>query len=273
MTADAIYCRTTLNYASENEPVPVVVDIRDGRQALADLDYNDCGFTLLNHNSSVGNWRDEDELIRVHVPEIEALARRFSGCDKTVVFQPLVRSPQTAASHDDYAPIEAVHSDFTSDYRDMVCAADRPYRTFLEPMLARAGLTHEDVVQAKRLLLLQFWRNIGATYPDRPFALCDATTAPRSELFSMLVPEYGGEKLEFETFIGSVPEDPESQRWYTFPGLGIDEVIAFRTYDSACDDEGRAFWTPHSAFLDPTADDAAAQRESLEMRVLCLFDT
>ena len=220
----------------------------------------------------MSDWRSEDELIRVHVPEIEQLALAFSGCDKAVVYQPLIRSPQTAASHEDYAPIEAVHSDFSADYRGMVCEPDRAYRNFLDPMLARAGLSHDDVAKAEHILMLQFWRNIGATYPDRPFALCDAATAPRSELYAMLVPEYGGEKLEFETFIGTVPENPASQHWYTFPGLDIDEVIAFRTYDSRCDDEGRAFWTPHSAFLDPNADDAAAQRESLEMRVLCLFD-
>lgn len=272
MSAESIYCRTTLNFADDAQPVPVAVDIRDGRQALGDLDYESCGFTLLNHSSAVDDWRSEDELIRVHVPEIEALALAFSGCDKAVVFQPLIRSPQTAASHEDYAPIEAVHSDFTSDYRDMVRQPDRPYRNFLEPMLARAGLCRDDVVQAEHILLLQFWRNIGAHYPDRPFALCDAATAPRSELYSMLVPEYGGEQLEFETFIGTVPENPASQHWYTFPGLGIDEVIAFRTYDSRCDEQGRAFWTPHSAFSDPNATAPAAARESLEMRVLCLFD-
>ena len=51
----------------------------------------------------------------------------------------------------------------------------------------------------------------------------------------------------------------------------IDEVIAFRTYDSLCEREGRPFWTPHSAFVDPNAPEAARPRESLEMRVLCLF--
>jgi hypothetical protein len=272
MSADALYCRTELNFAAEDQAVPVAVDIRDGRQALAELDYERCGFTLLNHGSAVSDWRSEDELLRVHIAEIAQLAREFSGCDKAVVYQPLIRSPETAVSHADYAPIETVHSDFTADYRAMVCEPDRPYRTFLDPMLARAGVSRDDVVAAKRILMLQFWRNIGATWPDRPFALCDASTVPSSELYSILVPEYGGEKLAFETFIGTVPDKPGSQHWYTFPGLGIDEVIAFRTYDSRCDDQGRAFWTPHSAFLDPNVGADAAQRESLEMRVLCLFD-
>lgn len=272
MASEALYCQAALNFADAEQPVPVTMDIRDGRAALTKLNYEDCGFTLLNHSSAVVNWRDQEELVRVHCAEIRELALQFSGCDKAIVYPPLIRSPATAASHDDYAPIEAVHSDFTSDYRGMVTEPDRPYRTFLDPLLAEEGLSQADVVAAKRLLLLQFWRNIGATYPDRPFALCDASTSPRSEMMSMLVPEYAGEKLEFETFIGLVPEDPARQHWYTFPGLAIDEVIAFRTYDSRCEDQGRAFWTPHSAFLDPHAGAGAPQRESLEMRVLCLFN-
>ena len=271
MASDILYCQAALNFADSQQAVPVTMDIRDGRKALANLNYEDCGFTLLNHSSAVTNWRDQQELLRVHCPEIRELALQFSGCDEAIVYDPLIRSPATAASHDDYAPIEAVHSDYTSDYRDMVTEPERAYRSFLDPLLAREGLSQADVAGAKRIMVLQFWRNIGALYPDRPFALCDASTSRRSEMYSMLVPEYGGAKLEFETFIGLVPEDPASQHWYTFPGLRIDEVIAFRTYDSRCDDQGRAFWTPHSAFLDPNAGEGAPQRESLEMRVLCLF--
>jgi len=271
MTQANVYCETGLNYYSGDIPTPVGVSICNGREALSELDYERCGFTLLSHQSEVRDWRDEAELRRVHEPEIAKLARDFSGCDQVVVYPPLVRSPVTAASHDDYAPIEAVHSDFTEDYRLMVQQRDRPYREFLDPLLAASGLSRDDVENASRLLMLQFWRNIGDAFPDRPFALCDASTVPRTELASYLVPEYGGQKLAFETFMGLAPKDPQNQRWYTFPGLQIDEVIAFRTYDSRCEQEGRAFWTPHSAFVDPNVAADAPQRESLEMRVLCLF--
>jgi hypothetical protein len=266
-----VYCETGLNFYSGDVTTSVDVNIRNGRAVRNELDYEQCGFTLLTHQSDVRDWLDESELQRVHGPEIAQLARDFSGCDQVVVYPPLVRSPTRAASHDDFGPIEAVHSDFTEDYRLMVQEPGRPYRRFLDPLLAAAGLSRDDVENASRLLMLQFWRNIGETFPDRPFALCDASTVPRTELAPYLVPEYGGEKLEFETFMGLTPQDAESQRWYTFPGLKIDEVIAFRTYDSRCEQEGRPFWTPHSAFVDPTVGAGAPQRESLEMRVLCLF--
>lgn len=269
-TAEA-YCETTLNYATGDASVPVDVVIHDGRSAIAELDYEQCGFTLLKHQSHVHDWRDEAHLKAVHVPEIADLARSFSGCDAALVYPPLVRSPETAASHADYAPIESVHSDFTADYRPMIQEPDRAYRAFIDPLLEDAGLSRQQLVNADRVLMLQFWRNIGERYPDRPFALCDASTMPKTDLVSVTVPEYGGQKLEFEAYIGVQPDNPARHLWFTFPGLGIDEVIAFRTYDSLCEREGRPFWTPHSAFLDPNAPAGARPRESLEMRVLCLF--
>ena len=93
----------------------------------------------------------------------------------------------------------------------------------------------------------------------------------RSELQPFRVPVYAGMRLEFETFGVSPPACPDDHRWYTFPDLRIEEVIAFRTYDSRCADADRPFWTPHTAFRDPNAGEAPPPRESLEMRALCVW--
>ena len=47
--------------------------------------------------------------------------------------------------------------------------------------------------------------------------------------------------------------------------------VAFRAYDSDRVAKGEPFWTPHSAFVDPTVPADAPARESLEMRAICLF--
>lgn len=271
ISTESVYCEATLNYSrGDGEHEPVEVTIHDGRAALDDLEFESCGFTLLQHTSEVNDWRDEAHLEEVHGPEVDALARHLTGCDHTIVFTPIIRSPQTAREIEDYAPIELVHSDFTDDYRPMLQEAGRPYRAFLDPLLEQIGLTREDITRAKRVTLMQFWRNIGAERPDYPLAFCDADTVPRSQLYTFTVPEYGGRRLEFQTFGVKPPADPDDNHWYTFPGLTASEVVAFRTYDSQCAEEGRPFWTPHSAFRDPVAGDPAPQRESLEMRVLCL---
>jgi hypothetical protein len=47
------------------------------------------------------------------------------------------------------------------------------------------------------------------------------------------------------------------------------EAIVFKTFDSMRD--GRARWTNHCAFDDPTSRPDAPPRESIEMRALAFF--
>jgi hypothetical protein len=48
--------------------------------------------------------------------------------------------------------------------------------------------------------------------------------------------------------------------------MTADEVLLLKCYDSETD--GRARFTPHSAFVDPTTPAGAAPRESIELRTL-----
>ncbi len=266
-----VYCEASLNYAGTTDYEPMNVPILDGRLALDRIEFDASGFTFMHHESKVQNWQDERQVMEVHVPEIVDLVKKFTGCRAAVVYPPLVRSPKTAKELSDYAPIESVHSDYTEDYRKMVTDPNHVYQQFLQPLLAENGLTHEDVVQADRLAVIQFWRNIGEEVPDRPLAVCDASTVPRDQMIAIPVPSYGGMRLDFEAFAVRTPESVGEHQWYTFPKMQHDEVLVFRTYDSQCEDEGRAFYTPHTAFLDPNAGGNAPLRESVEMRALCLF--
>ena len=263
------YCETNLNYAGRLSYEPTSVRIRNGR--TASLDFQKTGFARVDHRSAVENWRDFDEVKRVHMPEIVQLCREFTGCDTAVAYEPLIRSPRTAMTSVDYAPIESVHSDYTEDYRAMVTSESHVYQEFLSPLLKQAGLSVSDLANASRLMVLQFWRNIGDQNPDRPLALCDASTVQRDEMIPIPVSEYGGQKLDFYAFAVRAPDDVNRHHWYTFPTLNTEETLMFRTYDSLCEEEGRAFYTPHTAFRDPTVGPQAPQRESVEMRALCVF--
>ena len=59
-------------------------------------------------------------------------------------------------------------------------------------------------------------------------------------------------------------------RWFYFPAMTRNEAIVFKTFDSARD--GRARFTAHSSFDDPTSPPDAPGRESIEMRTLAFFD-
>lgn len=154
----------------------------------------------------------------------------------------------------------------------MVTSRSRSYYEYLQPLLERDGLEISDVQRASRIMVIQFWRNIGDQLPDFPLALCDAQTVDHDELIPIKVPEYGGQRLNFKAFAVRTPSVPSTHAWYTFPKLAVNEVLTFRTFDSRCVDEVRAFWTPHTAFHDPNVGPDAPQRESVEMRALCLFN-
>ena len=59
-------------------------------------------------------------------------------------------------------------------------------------------------------------------------------------------------------------------RWYYFPKMARNEALVFKVYDSEKD--GRARFTAHTAFDDPTTPAAAPPRESIEMRTIAFFD-
>jgi hypothetical protein len=57
--------------------------------------------------------------------------------------------------------------------------------------------------------------------------------------------------------------------WYWFPRMTREEAIVFKVFESLKD--GRARWTAHSSFEDPTAGSDATPRESIEIRTLAFF--
>ncbi|HEX5688897.1 MAG TPA: CmcJ/NvfI family oxidoreductase, partial [Roseiflexaceae bacterium] len=58
-------------------------------------------------------------------------------------------------------------------------------------------------------------------------------------------------------------------RWYYFPKMTRDEALVFKVYDSATD--GRARFTAHTSFTDPTTPAGAPPRQSIEARALAFF--
>jgi hypothetical protein len=53
--------------------------------------------------------------------------------------------------------------------------------------------------------------------------------------------------------------------------MQIDEVVAFRTYDSEMVASGTAYWTPHGAVRDPEVELGQPARSSVELRATCVF--
>ena len=258
----------TPNGALESHPTALL----DGRAALPTLEFAATGFTLQRNIISNPDWTDPNWINDTHRCHIRKLAMQFSRCDEAIVYPGIVRGPKSLVDHDDHLPIQVAHSDFTDDYRPMVLNPSRAYAKFLSPLLAEAGSSYTRINAAKRILVLQFWRNTGAINADLPLAIADASSVPYSALHRETVVQYGGDTLEFETFLVKPPATPNAYRWHHFAKMQHDEVLIFRTYDSQLEETGQPYWTPHCAFVNPDPEASGQARQSLEMRALCLFD-
>ncbi len=272
---EPIVCRAELNYldprsADGNATVPTEVPIFDGRRTRLP-GWETCGFQLVDHRSAVRDWDDGDAIAAVHYAEVEALARQLTGCDHALVSGHIRRNPEEASRHLDLAPITFVHSDFAASYGALVRRSYGNPGEEVREALDRAGITASQVDAARRLLILQFWRNTGPARMDLPIAFCDARTVPAGDLKVIQVYDYAGGGTDFETLGVLAPDDPERHRWYAFPEMARNEVVAFRTYDTERIASGAAFWTPHSAFRDPSVPLGSPSRRSIELRASCLF--
>jgi hypothetical protein len=120
----------------------------------------------------------------------------------------------------------------------------------------------EDLLK-HRFAVVQTWRPINKPVQREHLAIADARSIGTKELIpsARVYPDRRGE-VYHSTF------NP-AHRWYYFPNMQRNEAIVFKTFDSARD--GRARWTAHCAFDDPTSPPDVPPRESIEMRTLAFF--
>lgn len=269
-----VFCRATLNFAARRGKLlaePQEVEVLDGRTAELP-GWEECGFELVPHASSASGWID-DKLVAVHHGEMEQLARRMTGCDVALVSNHIMRGPEHAEIHSDLAPIAFVHSDFAIGYDDLVRRSfAQPDRIGATRALERNDITSADVADASRLVILQFWRNIGPAKMDFPLAFCDARTVAPGDARPIAVNDYAGSGVDFEALGVLGPVESRPYRWYAFPELQPDEVVAFRTYDTERVERGETWFTPHSAFRDPDVEIGRPARSSIELRAICLYE-
>ena len=230
------------------------VDIHNARVALPASDLDREGFMLLSHQSAVEDFYDDEALRGIYHGELSGLLKDVTGAQRVEIFDATRRSSSVQKQRERGIrdPANVVHNDYT--------ARSGPRR--LADFLAdSADEAHR--LQQRRFAIINVWRPIGPPVVDQPLALCDATTVREDDLVPV---ERRGEDRVGELQVAL--HDP-NQRWYFYPHMERNEVLVFKTFDSALD--GRTRFTLHSSFTNPEAPDDAPPRESLESRCLVFF--
>jgi hypothetical protein len=223
--------------------------IRDMRPVadLASLD--DEGFAVVRRRSAMRSFYDNEEIRHRYYPETEVLIADATGADRVLVYDHTVRRHIPGTDHRRnlaHQPAREVHVDQT--------VKSGPQRA-----CDLLGAEAEELLRG-RAQIINLWRPIRGPVQDAPLAVCDASSVAPADL----VPS----DLIYRDRIGetyAVLHNP-AHRWFYLPAMTPDETLLLKCFDSATD--GRARFTPHSAFTDPTAPADAPLRESIEMRAL-----
>jgi hypothetical protein len=229
-----------------------VVRIHNARPYAGELSLDRQAFMLTNHDTQVRDFYDEQELKSVYFKEVEDLVKRETGAAKVVVFDHTVRTADRAVERGLRTPVRSVHNDYTEK------SGPQRVRDLLPPAEAEVRLK-------KRFAEYNVWRNIAAEPVEMtPLGLVDSQSiAPRDLAVCDLV--YADRTGEI--YQGVFNAD---HQWHYFPAMSRDEAILIKCYDSEKD--GRARFSLHSAFDDPTSPANARPRQSIEVRTLAFFD-
>ncbi len=227
------------------------VELHNGRRVADQFDFERSGFRFVPHHTEVRDFSDDAEVRRTYYPECEALIKQVSGAKRVVVFDHTLRTASDAQRE-------------TQKIRDIVSRVHNDYTEWSGPQRVRDIMGVEaEALLAGRFAIIQVWRPINHPVESHPLAICDAQTVKPE---SLVINERRYEDRVGQTY--SISFDP-AQRWYWFPHMQPDEALVFKVYESLKD--GRARWTAHSAFADPTAPPQARPRESIEIRTLAFF--
>jgi hypothetical protein len=230
---------------------PRRVAIRNGRPHAEEFVLDREGFRFVPHDTRVSDFFDEDEIRRVYYPEMEALVKAESGASRVVIFDHTLRTADDAVRE-------------ARKIREVVPRVHNDYTEWSGPQRVRDLLPDEaEALLQRRFAIIQVWRPIRLPVESFPLGICDARTLSTDDL---VISERRYPNRVGQTY--AITYNPQ-HKWLWFPRMRREEAIVFKVYDS--EKHGRARWTAHTAFDDPTSPPHARPRESIEIRTLAFF--
>ena len=229
------------------------VRIHDARQLIPGAVLDREGFELIGHRSAIDDFYDDAEVKARYYPETEDLIRKLTGARDVVAFDHNTRidAGEESDAGKSRPPVRRVHNDYT------VKSGPQRVRDLFPAEEAAAKLR-------RRFAIVNLWRPIAEPVLSAPLAVADAQSLSPGDLIAadLVYPDRTGEIYE----VGH----GAAQRWFYYPEMERTEALLIKGYDSLTD--GRARFTPHTAFDSLTPFLGAPPRESIEVRTLVFFD-
>ena len=224
------------------------VRIHDVRPIADTLSLDVQGFDLVRHETGALDFHDEEQVRSKYYPQAEKLVLDATGAQRALIFDHTIRMDGETSGR---KPVRIVHNDYTPK------SGPQRVRDLLEPQEAEQRLRH-------RFAVINVWRPINGPVQTSPLAVADAR--------QMTPDDFVAADLVYADRTGEIFDVAfnSNHRWFYVPAMRNDESLLLKTYDSA--EDGRARFTAHTAFEDPTTPVNATPRESIETRMLIFFE-
>ena len=236
--------------SEEGSYVTKCVKMHDARNRPTSLDLE--GFMLTRQETEVADFYSDDEIKSIYEGEVKTLLMDITGARRVEIFDHTRRasSIETQRKHGIREPASTIHNDYDDE------SGPRRLRDFFPD--------EADKLTENRFAIINIWRSMKGSVRNFPLAMCDASSVSKDDLVS--VPRISKDRVgtvQMATF------NP-SHHWCYFPLMQMDEALLFKVYDSA--DDGRARFTLHTSFDDPTVKGTTnTGRESIETRCFVFF--
>lgn len=249
------------------DPSTRPLEIKDARalQASARSEaafFEDHGFVLIGDRMAVREWDPSAGAPARLYPEIETIVRETLFPGRRVEVDQRLK-PLCRGGSDDAVYADWVHQDFGLTADDF----ERNLAGIATPEAALRWRSRYRCDDVAGCVAISFWRTIGMHGPLRhmPLALCDPGSVEMADVIAATpAPEGGSYHIGLRFNAG--------QRWYHYPGMRSDELLAFKLFECRKDDPApeRLRSVFHSAFDDPAMPAGAERRQSCEHRAVVI---
>ncbi|MCH8293713.1 hypothetical protein IH992_21745 [Candidatus Poribacteria bacterium] len=217
------------------------------------------GFQLVEAETQVTNLHDTDAVTTRFYAECSDLVKAVTGCNETKVMQHQYRNgfgglpkghprgnrPTANQSEGTYGGLHADVSPYSED-------------------------GFEKLANGKHFQMYNVWRStdLQRNIFVMPLAICDMSTVANEDIVA--ADAWSQTETPRRLVSLRLVYNP-NQRWYYFPRMTPQETLIFKQYDTLQETPSlrTAF---HGAIQDPTTPDDAPLRETIEVRLLALFD-
>ena len=221
------------------------------------LDAN--GFQLVDADTRIRNLHDQDAVTTDFYQECSDLIKALTGCSETRILQhqyrngygglpeghPRSNKPTANGSEGTYG---GIHSDVS------------PY----------SEESFEKIADGKHFQMYNVWRSTDLKNDIfvMPLAICDMATVTPEDIIAA---DAWSQTETPRRLVSLRLVHSLNQRWYYFPRMTPQETLIFKQYDTR-QERSNMRTAFHGAINDPTTPEDAPLRETIEVRLLALFD-